>query len=147
MLSIFMSGPSAQWLQLPSPKLLDPLGPQCYWLPWDPGTGVWVIQHESSLTTNPRAALALLILKSLCYHLVEKSHLFLSSGLAHMCSSPQIPNQPNSAHCFLTPYLSFLPNLLFLGLGDGTTILLGTLLRSSSSFSHIPSLRKPCQLP
>lgn len=60
---------------------------------------------------DPPPALAFLMLKSLCYHLPEKSQVFLFSSLAHISNflAPQISNWPNSTHYLLSPYLSFPP--------------------------------------
>ena len=60
---------------------------------------------------SPLPALAFLMLKSLCYHLPEKSHVFLFSCLAHISNflAPQISNRPNSTHCLLSRSLSFPP--------------------------------------
>ena len=99
-------------VQFPSPNPLNRFGSWYYWLSWDSDPSVGGSACIQLYCHNPLPTLAFLMLKSLCYHLPEKSHVFLFSCLAHISSflTPQISNQPNSTHCLLSPYLSFPPS-------------------------------------
>lgn len=150
-LFLFASEPSTQWLQFPFPNPLNRFGSWYYCLSWGSDPSVGGSACIQLCCHNPLPALALLMLKSLCYHSPEKPHVFLFSCLAHISGflASQISNQPNSTHCLLSPYLSFSPSLLFLG--HGGAILPDTWFRNLStttsfSCSHTCSVWKPCQL-